>query len=207
MTQLTFVYGTMASGKSIEILKVAHNYEVQGRKPMLLTSALDDRTNVGEISSRIGLKQDAGIIHATDDLFEMVAGQAEQPAIVLIDEAQFMTREQVMQLAHIVDDLDIPVMAFGLKNDFSNHLFPGSEALLIFADKLEEMKTLDSFGTKKATMNLRIHDGKPVYEGEQIEIGGDEAKRICQFLVIITITRMKQLLRPASVNKISESSH
>lgn len=115
MTQLTFVYGTMASGKSIEILKVAHNYEVQGRKPMLLTSALDDRTNVGEISSRIGLKQDAGIIHATDDLFEMVAGQAEQPAIVLIDEAQFMTREQVMQLAHIVDDLDIPVMAFGLK--------------------------------------------------------------------------------------------
>ena len=175
MTQLTFVYGTMASGKSIEILKVAHNYEVQGRKPMLLTSALDDRTNVGEISSRIGLKQDAGIIHAADDLFEMVAGQAEQPAIVLIDEAQFMTREQVMQLAHIVDDLDIPVMAFGLKNDFSNHLFPGSEALLIFADKLEEMKTLDSFGTKKATMNLRIHDGKPVYEGEQIEIGGDEA--------------------------------
>jgi thymidine kinase len=97
------------------------------------------------------------------------------PAIVLVDEAQFMTRDQVIQLANVVDDLDVPVMAFGLKNDFSNHLFPGSEALLIFADKLEEMKTLDSFGTKKATMNLRVHDGKPVYEGEQIEIGGDEA--------------------------------
>ena len=175
MTQLTFVYGTMASGKSIEILKVAHNYEVQGRKPMLLTSALDDRTNVGEISSRIGLKQDAVIIQATDDLFEMVAGQAEQPALVLIDEAQFMTREQVMQLAHIVDDLDIPVMAFGLKNDFRNELFEGSKYLLLYADKIEEMKTICWFCHKKAIMNLHYIDGNPVYEGDQVQIGGNEA--------------------------------
>lgn len=175
MSQLTFVYGTMASGKSIEILKVAHNYKIQGRHPLLLTSVLDDRTKIGEVSSRIGLRESAGIIHDTDDLMVLVTSADKLPDIVLVDEAQFMTRQQVIQLANVVDDLDIPVMAFGLKNDFSNRLFPGYEALLIFADKLQEMKTLDSFGTKKATMNLRIHDGKPVYEGKQIEIGGDEA--------------------------------
>lgn len=175
MAQLHFVYGVMASGKSIEILKVAYNYRIQGRTPLLLTSALDDRTKVGEVSSRIGLHQDAQAIEQNTNVFELVTNMSKLPDIVLIDEAQFLNREQVIQLTHLVDDLDIPVMAFGLKNDFSNHLFPGSEALLIFADKLEEMKTLDSFGTRKATMNLRIHDGKPVYEGEQIEIGGNEA--------------------------------
>ena len=151
MSQLTVVYGTMASGKSIEILKVAHNYKIQGRHPLLLTSALDDRTKIGEVSSRIGLRETAGVIHDTDDLMALVTSADKLPDIVLVDEAQFMTRQQVIQLANVVDDLDIPVMAFGLKNDFSNRLFPGSEALLIFADKLQEMKTLDSFGTKKAT--------------------------------------------------------
>lgn len=174
MAQLFFEYGVMASGKSIEILKVAHNYSQQNRKVLLLTSSLDDRTHVGEISSRVGMKHDAGVIYPDTDIELLVSNMNELPAIVLIDEAQFMNRTQVLQLTRIVDVMNIPVMAFGLKNDFSNHLFPGSEALLIFADKLEEIKTLDTFGTKKATMNLRIHNGKPVYEGEQVEIGGDE---------------------------------
>lgn len=174
MAQLFFEYGVMASGKSIEILKVAHNYSQQNRKVLLLTSSLDDRTHVGEISSRVGMKHGAGVIYPDTDVELLVSNMNELPAIVLIDEAQFMTRTQVIQLTHIVDDMNIPVMAFGLKNDFSNHLFPGSEALLIFADKLEEIKTLDTFGTKKATMNLRIHNGQPVYEGAQVEIGGDE---------------------------------
>ena len=174
MAQLFFEYGVMASGKSIEILKVAHNYSQQNRKVLLLTSSLDDRTHVGEISSRVGMKHDAGVIYPDTDIELLVSNMNELPAIVLIDEAQFMNRTQVLQLTRIVDIMNIPVMAFGLKNDFSNHLFPGSEALLIFADKLEEIKTLDTFGTKKATMNLRIHNGKPVYEGEQVEIGGDE---------------------------------
>ncbi len=174
MAQLFFEYGVMASGKSIEILKVAHNYTQQNRKVLLLTSSLDDRTHVGEISSRVGMKHDAGVIYPDTDIELLVSNMNELPAIVLIDEAQFMNRTQVLQLTRIVDVMNIPVMAFGLKNDFSNHLFPGSEALLIFADKLEEIKTLDTFGTKKATMNLRIHNGQPVYEGEQIEIGGDE---------------------------------
>lgn len=174
MAQLFFEYGVMASGKSIEILKVAHNYTQQNRKVLLLTSSLDDRTHVGEISSRVGMKHDAGVIYPDTDIELLVSNMNELPAIVLIDEAQFMNRTQVLQLTRIVDVMNIPVMAFGLKNDFSNHLFPGSEALLIFADKLEEIKTLDTFGTNKATMNLRIHNGQPVYEGEQIEIGGDE---------------------------------
>jgi len=174
MAQLFFEYGVMASGKSIEILKVAHNYTQQNRKVLLLTSSLDDRTHVGEISSRVGMKHDAGVIYPDTDIELLVSNMNELPAIVLIDEAQFMNRTQVLQLTRIVDVMNIPVMAFGLKNDFSNHLFPGSEALLIFADKLEEIKTLDTFGTKKATMNLRIHNGQPVYEGEQVEIGGDE---------------------------------
>jgi len=174
MAQLFFEYGVMASGKSIEILKVAHNYTQQNRKVLMLTSSLDDRTHVGEISSRIGIKHDANVIYPDTNVELLVANMNELPAIILIDEAQFMSREQVLQLTRIVDNMNIPVMAFGLKNDFSNHLFPGSEALLIFADKLEEIKTLDTFGTNKATMNLRIHNGRPVYEGEQVEIGGDE---------------------------------
>lgn len=164
----------MASGKSIEILKVAHNYETQGRHVLLLTSALDNRTEIGTIASRIGMQRPARAISDADDLFALIDGE-EDIAAVLIDEAQFMTPEQVLQLTHVVDDLNIPVLAFGLKNDAFNHLFAGSEALLIYADKIEEMKTLCSFCGRKATMNLRVADGKPVYEGAQVQIGGDES--------------------------------
>ncbi|MBM7616833.1 thymidine kinase [Weissella uvarum] len=173
MAQLFFRYGAMASGKSIEILKVAHNYEVQQRKVLLLTSALDNRTEVGEIASRIGLTRPAQAISDQDDLYELIAGENDIAA-VLIDEAQFMTKEQVIQLTKVVDELQIPVLTFGLKNDAFNQLFPGSEALLIYADKIEEMKTLCSFCGHKATMNLRLQDGLPVYEGEQVQIGGDD---------------------------------
>src|SRR5699024_54285 len=97
------------------------------------------------------------------------------PACVLIDEAQFLTKDHVLQLAHIVDELNIPAMAFGLKNDFRNQLFEGSEYLLLYADKIEEMKTICWYCHRKATMNLRLSDGKPVYTGEQIQIGGNES--------------------------------
>ncbi|KAA8441930.1 thymidine kinase [Weissella paramesenteroides] len=174
MAQLFFRYGAMASGKSIEILKVAHNYEVQQRRVLLLTSALDNRSGVGEIASRIGMQRAAQAIQTTDDLFELIS-QNKTVAAVLIDEAQFMTKAQVLQLTRVVDELNIPVLTFGLKNDAFNQLFPGSEALLIYADKIEEMKTLCSFCGRKAIMNLRISNGQPVYEGEQVQIGGDEA--------------------------------
>ena len=174
MAQLFFRYGAMASGKSIEIFKVAHNYEVQQRNVLLLTSALDNRTEVGEIASRIGLTRPAVAITDQDDLFALI-DQQDDIAAVLIDEAQFMTKEQVLQLTHVVDELNIPVLTFGLKNDAFNNLFPGSEALLIYADKIEEMKTLCSFCGRKATMNLRLNDGVPVYQGAQVQIGGDDS--------------------------------
>ena len=182
MAQLFFRYGAMASGKSIEILKVAYNYETQQRHVLLLTSALDNRSGVGEIASRIGMQRSALAISDADDLFKLIQEQQDDVAAVLIDEAQFMTKEQVLELTQVVDDLNIPVLAFGLKNDAFNNLFPGSEALLIYADKIEEMKTLCSFCGRKATMNLRISDGQPVYEGAQVQIGGDEAYMpVCRY--------------------------
>ncbi|GAB2319201.1 thymidine kinase [Alkalibacterium sp. s-m-22] len=175
MAQLFFRYGAMNSGKSIEILKVAHNYEEQNKPVVLFTSSLDDRDEVGAISSRIGIKRKAIPVNDDTDIFETVKSMDKSIACVLIDEAQFLKREHVNQLAHIVDELSIPVMAFGLKNDFRNQLFEGSQQLLILADKIEEMKTICWFCHKKAIMNMRMHDGKPVYTGEQIVIGGNES--------------------------------
>lgn len=183
MAQFFFEYGAMGSGKTIEILKVAHNYEIQGRKVALLTSSVDTRSGRGVVASRIGLSRSAQPIEPDLDLFDYIAAlnQQEQEsdghplAAVLIDEAQFLKKDQVIQCARVVDDLHIPVMAFGLKNDFQNHLFEGSEYLLLYADKIEEMKTICHYCGHKATMNLRINNGKPVYEGEQVQIGGDES--------------------------------
>lgn len=175
MAQLFFRYGAMNSGKSIEILKVAHNYEEQDKPVVIFTSAVDDREDVGMISSRIGLKRKAIPVDESMNIQEVVDNLEYNPACVLIDEAQFLKKEHVCQLANIVDYLNIPVMAFGLKNDFRNQLFEGSENLLLFADKIEEMKTICWFCHKKAIMNMRMHDGKPVYSGEQIQIGGNEA--------------------------------
>ncbi|MDF7627299.1 thymidine kinase [Leuconostocaceae bacterium ESL0723] len=175
MAQLFFEYGAMASGKSIEILKVAHNYESQGRRVLLLTPLVDDRYGVGKITSRIGLSRPAQVVQPDQDLYATIAAMyVEPPAVVLVDEAQFLSAQQVEQLAYVVDSLDIPVMAFGLKQDAFNHLFEGSQRLIELADKLEEMKTICSFCGKKATTQLRMVDGRPQYEGEQVLIGGDD---------------------------------
>ncbi|MBF0780430.1 MULTISPECIES: thymidine kinase [unclassified Granulicatella] len=175
MAQLFFRYGAMNSGKTIEILKVAHNYEEQNKPVVIMTSALDNRDEIGYVSSRVGLRRQAEIIDEQTDLFEYVNNLSFTPACVLIDEAQFLKREHVLQAAKIVDTLHIPVMAFGLKNDFRNELFEGSKELLLQADKIEEMKTICWFCHRKALMNMRIVDGKPVYTGEQIQIGGNES--------------------------------
>lgn len=183
VAQLFFRYGAMSSGKTIEILKVAHNYEAQGRRIALMTSGLDNRSGVGTVASRIGLHRKAIPITSEMNLFEYIKKMNDHDladgdgklACVLIDEAQFLKRHHVLECAKIVDDFNIPVMTFGLKNDFQNHLFEGSENLLIFADKIEEMKTICHYCGHKATMNLRVNNGKPVYEGEQVQIGGDES--------------------------------
>ena len=174
MAQLYYKYGTMNSGKTIEILKVAHNYEEQGKPVVIMTSALDTRDGYGIVSSRIGMRREAVAITDNMDIFNFIKNLPEKPYCVLIDESQFLSKENVYDLARVVDDLDIPVMAFGLKNDFQNHLFEGSRELLILADKIEEIKTICQFCSKKATMVLRTENGKPVYEGNQIQIGGNE---------------------------------
>ncbi|WP_159884694.1 thymidine kinase [Paenibacillus puerhi] len=182
MAQLYFRYGAMNSGKSIEILKVAHNYEEQNKEVLIFTSAIDDRDQVGYVSSRIGLRREATPIHPDTDVLEKVRQHPRKVSCILIDEVQFLHKTQILQLAQIVDELRIPVMGFGLKNDFQNELFEGSRYMLLYADKIEEMKTICWFCERKATMNLRVDsEGKPVYTGEQIHIGGnDEYYPVCR---------------------------
>lgn len=175
MAQLYYRYGAMNSGKTIEIIKVAHNYEEQGKSVIIMTSALDTREKRGTVSSRVGLSRSAHVIDTQSDCFEMVKEINPDASCILVDEAQFLSRANVLQFAKIVDELNIPVIAFGLKNDFQNKLFEGSENLLLYADKIEEMKTICWFCGRKAIMNLRFHDAKPVYEGEQIQVGGNES--------------------------------
>ena len=175
LAQLFFRYGAMNSGKTIEILKVAHNYEEQDKSVIILTSGLDNRDGVGYVASRIGLKREATPVFDDTNIFEIVKQTNPDAACDLIDEAQFLKKHHVLELDDIVDELKIPVMTFGLKNDFRNELFEGSKYLLLYADKIEEMKTICWFCRKKAIMNLRFHDGQPVYEGEQVQIGGNEA--------------------------------
>ena len=161
MAQLYYRYGTMNSGKTIEILKVAYNYEEQGKSVVIMTSALDTRDGVGYVSSRIGMKRPAIAIEETTDIFGYIRDLPETPYCVLVDEAQFLKRHHVYDLARVVDELDIPVMAFGLKNDFRNELFEGSKYLLLLADKIDEIKTICQYCKKKATMVLRTQDGLP----------------------------------------------
>ncbi|MFV0557595.1 MAG: thymidine kinase [Enterococcus sp.] len=175
MAQLYFKFGAMNSGKTIEILKVAHNYEEQDKPVVIMTSSVDTRSGVGNVASRIGLEREALPIFSETDVYETIAQLADKPYCVLIDEAQFLKKKHVLGLTKIVDQLDIPVMAFGLKNDFRNELFEGSQYLLLYADKIEEMKTICWFCHKKATMNLHYIDGQPVYEGDQVQIGGNES--------------------------------
>ncbi|MFP4379189.1 MAG: thymidine kinase [Candidatus Sumerlaeia bacterium] len=174
MAQLYFRYSTMNAGKSTDILKIAHNYEEQGKKPLLFTHALDSRSGIGRIRSRIGLSRPALVIDDEMDILETL--EVYLPVdCVLVDEGQFLKRRHVLQLCKVVDKWNVPVIVYGLRADFQNNLFEGSEALFCYADKIEELKTVCWFCHRKATMNLRIQDGKPVRQGEQIMIGGNES--------------------------------
>jgi thymidine kinase len=162
----------MNAGKSTEILKIAHNYEEQNKRVLLFTPSIDDRYGKGKITSRMGFQREAIVINSRADMFAMA--KEEQPDCVLVDEGQFLTREQVISLTRIVDQLNIPVIVYGLKNDFRNRFFTGSEALLLFADKIEEIKAVCWHCHKKATMLIKYKDGEPVNDGPQIEIGGND---------------------------------
>lgn len=183
MAQLYYKYGTMNSGKSFEIIKVAHNYEEQGKPVLLFSPSVDTRAGRETIGSRVGMTRKAIPVEADTDLFGQVQERVRSERIycVLVDEAQFLSGEHVRQLTRIVDELDIPVMAFGLKNDFRNRLFEGSYHLLAYADKIEEVKTICWYCDRKATMVIRYEDGVPTTEGAQIRIGGNEDyKPVCR---------------------------
>lgn len=176
MAQLYFYYSSMNAGKSTTLLQSAHNYRERGLTPLLFTAAIDDRTAVGQISSRIGISASAELFDDSTNLFDDVATIAHQSKIdcVLLDEAQFLTREQVDQLAQVVDDLGIPVLCFGIRTDFLGELFTGSQRLLAIADKLTEIKTICHCG-KKATMIIRTDEqGNVVSEGDQVAVGGND---------------------------------
>ncbi len=174
MAQLFFRYSTMNAGKSIELIKVAYNYEERGKHVLVLTSGLDDRYGVGVVRSRIGLSRPAIPVYDDTNLLNiyMEASAQHEIACVLVDEAQFLKKHHVQELVEIVDSCECPVMCYGLKNDFRNELFEGSYYLLVYADKIEEIKTICWCG-RKANMVARIVDGKVVRSGEQIEIGGN----------------------------------
>jgi thymidine kinase len=176
MAKLYFNYSSMNAGKTTILLQSAHNYRERGLTPMLFTPKLDDRYGEGLIKSRIGLEARATIFTAEDDLFEATRAQLEDHNIhcVLVDEAQFLSREQVYQLSEIVDRLNIPVLCFGLRTDFQGELFEGSKYLLAWADQLTEIKTICHTG-RKASMVVRVDDeGYALKEGAQVEIGGNE---------------------------------
>jgi thymidine kinase len=176
MAKLYFYYSAMNAGKTTALLQSAHNYRERGMNPVLFTPRVDDRHGVGMIRSRIGLESPAVTFGSTDNLFEHVQQLLERENVhcVLVDEAQFLTREQVFQLTEIVDRLAIPVLCFGLRTDFQGELFEGSRYLLAWGDQLEELKTICHTG-KKATMVVRVdEEGYALREGSQVEIGGNE---------------------------------
>ena len=176
MAKLYFHYSTMNAGKSTLLLQASHNYLERGMQTFLLTAALDTRAGEGRIASRIGIGQEAQTYTPGDDLFELLRARlAEGPVdCVFLDEAQFLTRAQVWQLARAVDDLGVPVMCYGLRTDFRGELFPGSAALLALADEMREVRTICHCG-KKATMVVRkAADGTVLTDGAQVEVGGND---------------------------------
>ncbi|ROT99002.1 thymidine kinase [Histidinibacterium lentulum] len=175
MAKLYFHYSTMNAGKSTVLLQAAHNYVERGMQTYLMTARLDDRAGAGRIASRIGIGQPAETFSPGDDLLARIAARLAQPcACVFVDEAQFLTPDQVWQLARAVDDLSVPVMCYGLRVDFRGELFPGSATLLALADEMREVRTICHCG-RKATMVVRLGpDGQALREGAQVQIGGNE---------------------------------
>lgn len=176
MAKLHFYYSAMNAGKTTTLLQSNYNYQERGMKTLLFLPSLDTRHGRGLISSRIGLMAEAYAFEKKFDFFEYVyeANKKTRIHCVLIDEAQFLTKDQVLQLTRIVDELKIPALAYGLRSDFKGEPFEGSQYLLSWAEELSEIKTICYCG-RKATMNARIDEqGILLREGEQVEIGGND---------------------------------
>ena len=198
MAKLYFYYAAMNAGKSTTLLQADFNYRERGMATMLWTAAHDERSGYGRIASRLEIGAEAHAYHPDTDLFAAVTEEHKSRDLhcVLVDEAQFLTREQVLQLCRLADELNLPVLCYGLRTDFLGQLFPGSAALLALADALIELKAVCECG-RKATMNLRVDaEGHAVVSGEQTEIGGnDRYLALCRrhFFARITESSARQL--------------
>ena len=176
MAKLYFYYSSMNAGKSTALLQSSYTYRERGMNTLVLAPALDDRYGAGKVTSRIGIEADARSFSRDDNLYEVVQAQLDSAPLhcVLIDEAQFLTKDQVFQLGEITDQLNVPVLAYGLRTDFQGEPFEGSKYLLAWSDNLKELKAICHCGTK-ATMVVRFDEqGNAVTQGSQIEIGGND---------------------------------
>lgn len=176
MAQLYFYYSAMNAGKSTALLQSSYNYQERGMRSLVYTAEIDNRYGSGKVSSRIGLSSPAKLYNPSTSLYNEIRDEHLRDPVhcVLVDESQFLTREQVHALSDVVDDLDIPVLCYGLRTDFRGELFGGSQYLLAWSDKLVELKTI-CFCGRKASMVLRLdHEGRPYNQGEQVVIGGNE---------------------------------
>lgn len=182
MAKLYFSYAAMNAGKSTLLLQAAHNYQERGMTALLMTSAHYGEAGKGKIASRIGIEADAILYSPSSDLFALVddaLGRGRVDA-VFVDEAQFLTRDQVWQLARVADRLNVPVLAYGLRTDFKGELFEGSATLLAIADSLREVRTICACG-RKATMVVRLDgEGRALREGEQVSIGKETYISLCR---------------------------
>lgn len=167
----------MNAGKSTTLLQSSYNYRERDMNTLVYTAAIDDRFGVGKVTSRIGISQDAFLFHSETNLFDEINAHLKKEKVhcVLVDEAQFLNKQQVYQLSNVVDKLKIPVLCYGLRTDFQAELFEGSKYLLAWADQLEELKTICYCG-RKANFVLRLNDqGEVIKEGAQIQIGGNDS--------------------------------
>lgn len=192
----------MNAGKSTTLLQSSHNYQERGMDTLIYAPELDDRFGQGKVTSRLGIQADALLVTPTLNIFEDVSQRIRSNRniqCVLVDEAQFLTKEHVRQLGQVVDHCHLPVLAYGIRTDFQGEAFPGSQYLLAWADELIELKTICHCGSK-ATMILRLNaDGQVIREGEQVVVGGNES-------YVSTCRKHFYAGEAVSVNQVSLSS-
>ena len=202
MAKLHFYYSAMNAGKSTTLLQSSHNYQERGMDTLIYAPELDDRFGQGKVTSRLGIQADALLVTPTLNIFEDVSQRIKSNRniqFVLVDEAQFLTKEHVHQLGQVVDHCHLPVLAYGIRTDFQGEAFPGSQYLLAWADELIELKTICHCGSK-ATMILRLNaDGQVIREGEQVVVGGNES-------YVSTCRKHFYAGEAVSVNQVSLSS-
>lgn len=201
MAKLYFYYSAMNAGKSTNLLQSAHNYEERGMRTLVFTPKLDDRFGEGLVTSRIGLQRQAFVFDRSDDLFVRVRRSHLESLVscVLVDEAQFLTPEQVLQLTLVCDELGVPVLCYGLRTDFRGEPFEGSKYLLAWAEELIEIKTVCRTG-KKATMNARLDEqGRQITEGAQVDIGHHYEAMSRKAFGLTTVSPVRYVPPPADI--------